>query len=495
MLLVSFEAYIGFVYKSNDTTNLWLQVSHACSAALFVLLFVLWLPVLNSLLRRIRIKRWSRYQVINSKRIHRWLGYGLFVFTLGHGVGQIGYLTTLDIPFTEGFLGTEADLVRSMRTTMYEFVTEDESIELMDEWIEQGRSEEFFHEKIRPVLKEDCTKCHSRSSTQTYAIQSLPLVKYDDVVALSEKGVLSRQFRINASGTVMFFVFFLMTLFAFSPLRKRYHHCFQYMHKLGYACLPFLLLHIPQWYWLLPVMLLFICDRLLKRSHTFRECSAAIEKLDEKTLKIVIPANFKTKVAPGDFIYLRVPSISKRQWHPFSIVSYVDGILTLKVSICGDWTSKLAEQVSNEALLVDVNGPCFSPASHSSHSARRIFVAGGIGITPFWHWLTASTRTPSVFIWVIKDASRLYWLEPFLKGKNQSDIRIYITGEFNELPSYVSDHPLVRIYQGRPCWGTISSELSTDSVGDFYICGPKVMMKEAGVSFRANRWNVFKESF
>lgn len=69
------------------------------------------------------------------------------------------------------------------------------------------------------------------------------------------------------------------------------------------------------------------------------------------------------------------------------------------------------------------------------------------------------------------------WLQSFLKGKNQSDIRIYITGELNELPSYVSDHPLVSIHQGRLCWSTVSSELSTESVGDCYICGPKVMMK------------------
>ncbi|WP_415896583.1 NADPH oxidase family protein [Neptuniibacter sp. QD72_48] len=494
--LVGYEFVEGFEYESNETTNIWLRISHANAAVLLVLLCLLWLPVLNSLLRRARSSRWARYQILNEKRLHRWIGYLLVIFTLGHGASQLQYYTTLDIPFTDALLGTESDLVRSMRSTMYEFVTEDESIDVVDQWVKAGRTEAMFHKQIRPIMKDDCTKCHSTTSTQTYAIQSLPLVTYDEVVSLSYSGIQSRQFRINVTGLLLFVLFMLIGVTSIPVVRKRVYHHFESLHRLGYWSLPLLLLHVPQWYWLAPVGVLLIWDWSVQRLSVQHYCKGELKRLDEQTIKLVVSTNFKQAIHAGDYVKVRIPVVSKTEWHAFSIVSYDEGLLTLKINVAGDWTRKLMALGDYVECILSLRGPYSSPASQSRHSKKRLLIAGGIGITPYWHWLNAEYCVNTQLIWVVKDIDRLEWLKPVLLEKERSEIFIYITqGENAELPKWLEGLNGVDIKIGRPCWMTLAEAFSTAEVGDCYLCGPKAMMAEAGKSFRRYRWHVFKESF
>ena len=99
-------------------------------------------------------------------------------------------------------------IVSSMKSSMYEYVADDEDIEIVQQWIAEGASKEFFNEEVRPIMKADCTKCHSKSSTMSKAMNSMPLGKYEQVLELTEGGYtwakMSRQAHLHLFGIGVF---------------------------------------------------------------------------------------------------------------------------------------------------------------------------------------------------------------------------------------------------------------------------------------------------
>jgi hypothetical protein len=84
---------------------------------------------------------------------------------------------------------TQSLLVGAMWGSMYEYVTEDESIHIVEHWIGAGTPQDLYEAEVRAVMAEDCTNCHSRTSTMTKAIPSIPLTSFEDVVAFSPRGL------------------------------------------------------------------------------------------------------------------------------------------------------------------------------------------------------------------------------------------------------------------------------------------------------------------
>lgn len=79
-------------------------------------------------------------------------------------------------------------MIVSMKTTMYEYVTEDEDIDKMAQWIQEGsKYNAFFKNEILPMMKNDCTSCHNTSSTMTDAVPEIPLSRYEDIKKYSRE--------------------------------------------------------------------------------------------------------------------------------------------------------------------------------------------------------------------------------------------------------------------------------------------------------------------
>jgi len=84
---------------------------------------------------------------------------------------------------------SESLLVSSMKTSMYPYVTIDEDIDVVKGWIDQGAvNNDYFKNEVMPIIESDCQSCHSRRSTMTGAIPSMPLSHYQDIVQYTEKG-------------------------------------------------------------------------------------------------------------------------------------------------------------------------------------------------------------------------------------------------------------------------------------------------------------------
>lgn len=77
-------------------------------------------------------------------------------------------------------------LTGAMRDTMYQHVTTDESIEAVEQWISDGRkNDSVFTDVIMPIMEDDCSNCHSTSSTMSKGIKDLPLRNYEQIVAFT----------------------------------------------------------------------------------------------------------------------------------------------------------------------------------------------------------------------------------------------------------------------------------------------------------------------
>lgn len=95
------------------------------------------------------------------------------------------------------------------------------------------------------------------------------------------------------------------------------------------------------------------------------------------------PLNQKLPFKAGQFIFVSFidPSISKES-HPFSISSSPsDTNLTITVKALGDYTNKLINLRPGATALLE--GPFGSFSHQNSRYKNQVWIAGGIGITPF----------------------------------------------------------------------------------------------------------------
>ncbi len=158
----------------------------------------------------------------------------------------------------------------------------------------------------------------------------------------------------------------------------------------------------------------------------------------------------------GQFVFVTFPQISKEA-HPFSIASSSKKEqLTIIIKSLGDFTSKL--HLLKEGDLVNVEG-AYGRFHYSSSFSQEVWVAGGIGITPFLGLAEDLKDHPS--------------------GKVDLYYSVKTSEEFihlEELRAIAKSHPNFRIFP----WITAQkgyinlAEIEKNSSGkDYYLCGPE----------------------
>lgn len=120
-------------------------------------------------------------------------------------------------------------------------------------------------------------------------------------------------------------------------------------------------------------------------------------KLSDEIIRIQFPRvradtdkSFDYKA--GQYAYLSVPALGKRQWHPFMISSAPhEPLVTFHIKINGDWTKKLMATVANDSnatltpFEIGVDGPYGSPSIEINNPetySHVVLIAGDIGILP-----------------------------------------------------------------------------------------------------------------
>ncbi|KAJ4950139.1 hypothetical protein NE237_026971 [Protea cynaroides] len=179
----------------------------------------------------------------------------------------------------------------------------------------------------------------------------------------------------------------------FPRIRRKMFELFFYTHHLYILFVIFFILHVGIIYAciMLPGFYLFLVDRYLRfllSRQSIRLDFARV--LPCETVELNFSKSPGLSYTPMSIVFINVPSISKLQWHPFTVSSNSNmdhDKLSVVVKSEGSWTKKLYQMLSCPSpvtrLEVSVEGP-YGPASTTfMRHDMLVMVSGGSGITPF----------------------------------------------------------------------------------------------------------------
>lgn len=139
---------------------------------------------------------------------------------------------------------------------------------------------------------------------------------------------------------------------------------------------------------------------------------SAVRKLDARTTEIDLkPLEGSLAFAPGQFAFFRFPKVGQGEAHPFTIASTPgDGGLRIAVRALGDDTSNMQGGVE-AGDRVFVEGPFGHFTAEHAGDQKQIWVAGGIGITPFLSLAKAVGDRDVRLIWCVANRGDAFYAE------------------------------------------------------------------------------------
>ncbi|OSX73467.1 hypothetical protein BU14_0346s0019 [Porphyra umbilicalis] len=240
------------------------------------------------------------------------------------------------------------------------------------------------------------------------------------------------------TGFALYTVLATMVVTSLPAVRHKYFERFYRVHLLGAAIFFCLFVfhgllegHLYSYKWVIAPVALYVMDRGLRWAQTHKgvvslrpDDPAAMRMVSPSIARLALPRVFTW--SPGQYAELRVPSLSRTEWHPFTIASAPhEEHMVFFVKGGGNWTSGLCDAVREAAaaaasgasvgaaaaaathIEVHVRGPFGAPAQHTGQYSRVLLIAGGVGVTPF--------------LAVAKDADRL------IRSNREADPRVSTT--------------------------------------------------------------------
>ncbi|KAK4476600.1 hypothetical protein RD792_015759 [Penstemon davidsonii] len=197
----------------------------------------------------------------------------------------------------------------------------------------------------------------------------------------------------NVAGELSLLAGLILWATTFPQIRRKMFEVFFYTHHLYILFVIFFVLHVGISYTtiMLPGFFLFMIDRYLR----FLQSRRGVRLMSARVLPCqTVELNFsKTKglsYTPTSIMFINIPSISKMQWHPFTISSS-SGLESEKLSVIikgeGSWSNKLYHLLSSASSLdhldVSIEGPYGPSSTDFLRHDLLVMVSGGSGITPF----------------------------------------------------------------------------------------------------------------
>lgn len=214
---------------------------------------------------------------------------------------------------------------------------------------------------------------------------------------------------------------------------------------------------------------------------------ANVRRLNQTTLGVTLaPARRSVSFTPGQFVFLALGGPGGWERHPFSVSSSPsDPQLELTIKASGDYTRELYEQLRT-GVPAKLAGP-FGGFDYRQGGRDQIWIAGGIGVTPFLSWIRSIEgefdRTIDFYYSVAHAQDALY---------------------LDEIRAVTKQHPSLRLRlvcadtDGQLTPEGVVHAVSPQASPWVYMCGPPPMMKafsaglrELGIPNRRIRWEQF----
>lgn len=138
----------------------------------------------------------------------------------------------------------------------------------------------------------------------------------------------------------------------------------------------------------------------------------------------------------GQFAFFRFPSVNKREQHPFTISSHPDDErLRITVKSLGDYTNNLHQKLSvGEAAIIE--GPFGYFSSSYAKEMDQVWIAGGIGITPFLSLAKDKYPNNVKLYWCVKQEEEAIYakeLTAIQENNPNFEIEIWISDKLGHL--------------------------------------------------------------
>ncbi|XP_042032635.1 ferric reduction oxidase 2-like [Salvia splendens] len=197
----------------------------------------------------------------------------------------------------------------------------------------------------------------------------------------------------NLAGEISLLAGLFLWVTTYPRIRRRMFELFFYTHHLYILFVFFFVLHVGISYAsiMLPGFFLFIVDRYLRLMQSRRHVHLVSARvLPCHTVELNFSKSKGLNYSPTSIMFVNVASISKLQWHPFTISSsssLESDTISVIIKGEGKWTSKLNDLVASPSppprLDVSIEGP-YGPASTDFlRHDLLVMVSGGSGVTPF----------------------------------------------------------------------------------------------------------------
>ena len=216
---------------------------------------------------------------------------------------------------------------------------------------------------------------------------------------------------------------------------------------------------------------------------------AAAKKLNATTLEITLkPKGQRPRQTAGQFLFVSFPGDKTlAEVHPFTISSSPkEAALRVSVKASGDWTTHLYGNLRDGAdARVEA---CFGMFNYKTGGQKQIWIAGGIGVTPFLSWVRDLGGEPTheidFFYTVRADADALFADEFTAAAQKYKNFRATINVS-SKNGSLTADKIVA----------TLTGNVAERHV---YLCGPLPMTEAFRKQFMAKgvpRGNIHFEEF
>ena len=208
--------------------------------------------------------------------------------------------------------------------------------------------------------------------------------------------------------------------------------------------------------------------RFFSRRWQYDYTVKAINRLDPRALEVMLaPTARPLQFVAGQFVFVQFGGSAEWERHPFSVSSAPqERDLRLAIEALGDYTQHLSDTLQPGApAIVSI---AFGLFDYRQGTREQVWIAGGIGITPFRSWIRAFPTEQQL----------------------EFDIDLYYTVRsedealfLDEIRTAATQHPSFRphiIYSQRDGSLTMEHIVETSGGGtivakDVYMCGPSGM--------------------
>ncbi|MCO1657620.1 ferredoxin reductase family protein [Pseudonocardia humida] len=203
-----------------------------------------------------------------------------------------------------------------------------------------------------------------------------------------------------------------------------------------------------------------------RRSYLVR----AVRRLDPATVEVVLAPRLRRRLSfrPGQFVFVTLHQRGLREPHPFTVSSAPsEDVLRLTIRSAGRFTSRVHGELEPGRRATVEGG--YGMLDHTRGRSRQVWVAGGIGITPFLSWLRSGPgdRSVDLFHAVSRPEDALFRDE--IEGHAGEHLRV---------------HHVVTSASGRLTAERIAAVVGPLDGVDVFLCGPEPMTASLAAGFR-----------